>query len=181
MRADARGQVAARTQLFLDLRTRFLGLLEDLPPNYRSPEWEPSDPKHREAVVRYWHHAFDEWYVTRRLNEKLMRPLWDQFYCNAILTGLRHNGLRKIFIEMTKNDVELAKLWSEFKQELDRVWAKDHPKDGTQCAGITCNHKSAKPPAPDDRGGNRLAEPGRSSLIDPRTGPAALRAWPQTR
>jgi len=67
-RADSRGQITTRTQLFLDLRTRFLGVLKDLPPGYRNDKWEASNSAHREAAVRYWHHEFDEWYVTRRLN-----------------------------------------------------------------------------------------------------------------
>ena len=142
--ADRRGQTAARSQLFLDLRTRFLEVLEGLPPEYRNPDWEASDPQHRAAAIRYWHHAFDEWYVTKRLNEKLMRQLWDAFYSRAVLAGMRHNGLRKTLIEMLKTQVDLAELWTDFRAELDRLWTEDHPRDGTQCIGIACNHISSQ-------------------------------------
>jgi len=73
-----------------------------------------------------------------------MRQLWDQFYFNAVLAGLRHDGLRKTLIELTKGDAELNKLWIDFQQELDRVWAQDHPNDGTQCGGITCSHNPSE-------------------------------------
>jgi len=142
-RSDSRSQIAARAQLFMSLRTRFLKVLEDLPPEYSDPKWDASDPLHREAANRYWHNAFDEWYVTTRLHAGLMRPLWDQFYSKAILAGLGHNGLRKTLIEMRKQDRALAGLWKEFRGVLDRLWATDHPRNGTTCQGVDCNHDPA--------------------------------------
>src|SRR5262245_52628353 len=144
-RADSRGQVAARSQLFLDLRAQFLKVLEDLRPGFWEPGWEPSDPEHKAAAMRYWHHAFDEWYVTTQLNEKLMRQLWDQFYRKAVLAGLKHDGLRKSFVEMMRTQVDLAKLWDPFRKQLDMIWAESHPDDGTKCPGVACAaaHKPA--------------------------------------
>src|ERR1700745_1295631 len=88
-RADDRSKVAARAQLFLDLRTQFLKILEDLPPSYADPDWHATDPDRRAAAIRYWHHAFDEWYLTQCLNKRLMSQLWDQYYSSAMLAGLR--------------------------------------------------------------------------------------------
>ena len=85
--ADARAKVAARAQLFLTLRTRFLSVIENLPPTFRDPNWDASDKEGRSAAIRYWHHAFDEWFVTNCLDEKLMRNLWDQYYSEAVLSG----------------------------------------------------------------------------------------------
>ena len=48
------------------------------------------------AVLAYWHHTFDEWYVTNHLNHKHMKELWDEFYAPAILSGMRHEGLRVV-------------------------------------------------------------------------------------
>jgi hypothetical protein len=138
-RSDIRGRAAARSQLYLELRTRFLKILEDLPPEYQKPDWTASDPKHREAAIRYWQHAFDEWYLTTQLHEKLMRPLWDKFFRRMVRAGLGHSGLRKTLIEMMK-DAELLKGWRGFFQELERIWAEDHPRDGSKCLGIQCDH-----------------------------------------
>jgi hypothetical protein len=139
-RADLRGQVAARTQLFLDLRTRFLEVHSGLPAQYRDPNWDASDPAHRAAAVRYWHHAFDEWYTTRRLNERLMRRLWDDYYVNAVCAGLRYNGLRRTIIDITRPGIEVAPVWQEFRRELDRIWAREHPANRTACSGLDCAH-----------------------------------------
>ena len=138
-RADTRGQVASRTTMFLNLRTRFLDVLEKLPPQYGAPDWDASSPNDRAAAIRYWHHSFDEWYVTTQLNEKLMRQLWTEYYSEAIFHGLKHNGLRRVLVEAIKADEKLAELWKDFLHELDRLWADGHPRDGTKCNGIKCN------------------------------------------
>ena len=148
--AESRGRTAARTQMFLDLRTRFLDVLEKLPPRYREPDWLATDPEERAAAIRYWHNAFDEWYVTRRLNDRLMRQLWDGFYSTALVAGLGHTGLRKTLIEMAGKDVPLAELWSDFRCELDALWARRHPQDGSRCKGIECDHRLVSiAPGPD--------------------------------
>jgi hypothetical protein len=118
LRADARGQAVTRTQIFLDLRTRFLDVLEGLPPEYRDPSWDASDPAHRAAAVRYWHHAFDEWYVTRRLNAALMKGQWDSFYLPAIRSGLEHPGLKGTLDYMITTQPTLARLWRDFRADI---------------------------------------------------------------
>lgn len=141
-RTEARGQIAARTQLFLDLRTRFLSVLEQLPAAYRDPDWHATEPAERAAAIRYWFHAFDEWYVIRRLYPKLMRQLWHEFYAQAILAGLRHTGLRETLLEMLAQDPQPAELWQLFRRDLESLWAADHPRNGAACRGLACEHGS---------------------------------------
>ena len=141
--ADARAKVAARAQLFLTLRTRFLDVLEDLPPNYMAPDWDASSPEHRAAAIRYWHHAFDEWYVTKRLDKKLMQQLWDQYYSEATLAGLKHNGLRKVLVVIENTDIKRAEVWRDYFKEVNSLWSRGHPRDGRRCSGIECQHESA--------------------------------------
>jgi len=142
-RTELRAQTAARTQMFLDLRKRFQDVLEKLPPRYREPDWLATDPKERAVAIRYWHNAFDEWYVTRRLNDRLMRPLWDGFYSTALVAGLGHTGLRKTLVEMAGKDIPLAELWVDFRRDLDGLWSRRHPQDGSRCTGIACDHPLA--------------------------------------
>lgn len=135
-RADRRGEIATRTQMFLALRTRFLDLLHDLPPEYADEEWDASLPAHRAAAIRYWHHAFDEWYIAKHLNLKLMGQLWDEYYRSALLGGLRHYGLRRTFSLASRTDA----LWNEFADELARIWRSTHPDDSRGCQGLACDH-----------------------------------------
>lgn len=139
LRTDARAKVAARTKLFLDLRDRFFEVHKGLPNTYADPDWYPSTLEERTAIIRYWHHAFNEWYVTTCLDDKHMRLLWNKFFSDAVLSGLRHNGLRRVAVEITQPEMELkGAYWKRFRYELDRIWRKHHPEDNCICSGIDC-------------------------------------------
>jgi hypothetical protein len=107
-------------------------------------DWDASIPEHRAAAIRYWHHAYDEWYVTNRLDDKLLKSLWEQYYSKAVLGGLNHYGLRKTLIGMKKTNGYRAELWKDYFEELDVIWAKNHPPDGKKCAGIECVHNRSE-------------------------------------
>jgi len=117
-RVDLRNKAVIRTELFIQLRSSFLDVLQSLPPEYRDPNWRPATALEQAAAVRYWHHAYDEWYVSRRLNAALMGPLWDGFYRPAIQSGLAHPGLRHAFGRMLEEQPELATLWRDFTREI---------------------------------------------------------------
>jgi hypothetical protein len=137
-RADSRAQAAARGQLFLALRSRFIQVHEGLPPNYYVTGWKPKEEE-MPAARRYWHHSFDEWYLTTRLNDKYMRELWDQYFSDNIFTGLRYEGLRDVAVVMKDYQTEHENMvWQQFRAELDKIWKRHHPRDGTTCTGIDC-------------------------------------------
>jgi hypothetical protein len=138
VRADARSRAAARTPLYLELRTRFLEVYAELPPRYSDPGWEPTSPEEEAAVMRYWHHTFDEWYMTNRLNEKHMRELWIKYYSSAILSGLKHRGLRKVLIKMTSRAEEFGIYWKDFRNKLTSMWKETHPGGSSECPGLEC-------------------------------------------
>ena len=117
--ADSRGRAATRTQMFMQLRTSFIDVLQALPPQYRDPDWRPTTPADIAAAARYWHHAYDEWYVSRRLNPALMGELWLTFYRPAIVSGLAHAGLRHALLHMLETQPELADLWVDFTRDID--------------------------------------------------------------
>ena len=64
--------------MFLELRTRFLDVYQRLP----SFDKLASDytPEETAAVLAYWHHVFDDWYVANCLNQRHMKELWNEFY-----------------------------------------------------------------------------------------------------
>src|SRR5215510_5856518 len=111
-RADRRAAALARTQMFLELRTKFLEVYKRLP----SFEKSASDytPEEKAAVLAYWHHTFDEWYVTNRLNHKHMKELWDEFYAPSILAGMRHDGLRVVLFAMIDAEDEFGEYRRSF-------------------------------------------------------------------
>lgn len=138
--ADRRSQIAARTKTFLALRSRFISVHEKLPPNYDDPSWAPQGETEKKAAARYWHHAFDEWYITTQLDKKVLGNLWPDFYREAALSGLAHNGLRLHLWAEIKHGSELSEHWKQYSFELERLWAESHPRDQGKCGGLNCNH-----------------------------------------
>ncbi|MBP1642860.1 MAG: hypothetical protein H6Q03_1529 [Acidobacteria bacterium] len=148
-RADARSKVAARTQVYLTLRTRFFEVHSQLPPSYADPAWRPGSEDEKAAATRYWHHAFDEWYITTQLDPDLLRDLWRKYYSGALSNGLRHNGLRAQFLEMSFHRGEHDELWVDYAREVARVWAESHPRGTGACPGLACDHWQTPGPSPD--------------------------------
>lgn len=140
-RADARSKVAARTQVFLALRTRFLDVHARLPGTYADPDWQPRDQDEQSAATRYWHHAFDEWYITNRLDAELLSDMWREFFEEGVLSGLLHNGLRLHLCNLTARRAEHAGLWTDFASEIERAWMAMHPHGQGACRGLQCEHR----------------------------------------
>jgi hypothetical protein len=142
-RADARSKVAARTQVYLALRERFFHVHSQLPEAYSDPSWYPELKSDRAAATRYWHHAFDEWYVTTRLDPALLRDLWMQYFKGAISSGLRHKGLRIHLLESIAARGEHDDLWMAYVNEVAIIWAQSHPQSSGACLGLACDHTLA--------------------------------------
>lgn len=140
IRADARSKVAARSQVYLALRARFFEVHAQLPPGYADPDWRPTLKGERAAATRYWHHAFDEWYATTRLDPGLLRSLWQQYFSGAVISGLRHNGLRAHLLESVALRGEHDELWMSFVSEMERLWRRSHPESAGACRGLACDH-----------------------------------------
>ncbi len=138
--SNHRAQITTRAKLFIDLRTRFLEVLQNLPENYADPNWSATTDKDKAAAMNYWHHTFDEWYITNKLDRKLMLNLWKSFYCNAILEGLKHTGLRKTLTSMLQQRQRLPQYFPEFERELIRIWLESHQDDNSKCFGFHCDY-----------------------------------------
>jgi hypothetical protein len=119
-RADERAQVLARTQMFLELRTRFIEVFRQLPPfDKHSADYTPEE---RAGVLAYWHHAFDEWYITNQLNQKPMQKLWDDFFAPAVLAGMRHDGLREVLFNMIDSGDQSGEYRRTFGVAMKKLW-----------------------------------------------------------
>ena len=119
-RSDARAKVLARTQMFLELRTRFLEVFQRLPP-FDKPS-SSYTPEEKLVVLSYWHHAFDEWYVTNRLSHKHMKELWNEFYAPAVLAGMRHQGLRDVLFNMIEEQEGFGEYRRSFGEAMKKLW-----------------------------------------------------------
>ena len=119
-RADQRAKALARTQMFLELRTRFLEVFRRLPAlDKAASEYTPEEKK---AVLAYWHHTFDEWYVTNRLSHKYLKELWNDFYAPAVLAGMRHPGLRAVLFDMIDTDEQFGEYRRTFGDAMKSLW-----------------------------------------------------------
>lgn len=139
-KADSRSKVVTRTKIYLTLRSRFIELHQQLPPAYPDPEWRPESDADRAAVARYWHHAFDEWYVTKHLDRELLDSLWNEFFLGAALSGLRHNGLRFHFATLGGSRGEHDTMWQKFSAVLEHEWMATHTDKTVRCDGFYCQH-----------------------------------------
>jgi hypothetical protein len=119
-RAERRAAALARTQMFLELRTKFLGVYQQLP-SFDKPASDYT-PEERAAVLAYWHHTFDEWYVTNHLNYRHMKKLWHEFYAPAILSGMRHEVLRMVLFSMIDAEDEFGEYRRSFGDAMKKLW-----------------------------------------------------------
>jgi hypothetical protein len=119
-RTDQRAKALARTQMFLELRTRFLEVFRRLPPfDKASSEYTPDE---RTAVLTYWHHTFDEWYVTNRLSHRYLKELWDDFFTPAVLAGMKHAGMRAVLFDMIDTEGESGEYRRSFGDAMKKLW-----------------------------------------------------------
>lgn len=121
-RADDRAKIMARGNLFLELRSRFNAIYEGLPQGYREPGWRADGHAEKQAVRRYWHHCFDEWYLTNRINQKYMDVLWKEYFSDGVTAGARHDGLWEILVKMSNfKDQEKKNLWKDFYTAVEKL------------------------------------------------------------
>lgn len=137
-RADARAKFAARTQIYLTLRSRFLEIYERLPPSYQDPSWRPTSQAEKAAANRYWQHAFDEWYITKHLDPALLGSLWNDFFAGALRSGLRRDGLRFYFSEIRHSRAQNDSNWGKFAAEVEQAWLSTHQDKADPCKGFCC-------------------------------------------
>ncbi len=82
------GLLASRATTFSNLRLAFSALRKELPQQPWSISSMPSSLEF-DAMVKYWQYAFDEWFITQRLNPRIFGTLWTSYYREVIGTSCR--------------------------------------------------------------------------------------------
>lgn len=115
-RREAAGNMAAT---FTGLRERFSEIRNDIPwkwiddnqIHFRDPQGKAA----LRALTTYWRLAFDEWYVTQKLNPQDLGPLWSEYYAKtterAVTSDVMWVGLMAAYADSrVPRDAEYAKL-----------------------------------------------------------------------
>jgi hypothetical protein len=96
--AERRATAVAEAQVFLTLRTRFLSLYERM----GDVNQLATNDSEKAARFAYWHHSYDEWFITEHLAPRFFKPLWSRFFERAVSSGRKHQGLRAAFDELVE-------------------------------------------------------------------------------
>jgi len=120
LRADMRARDLALVQMFLSLRSRFLEIYVKLPDPEKEAASYTADDK--AAVLAYWHHTFDEWYVTTKLSNRLMNQLWSGFYAPAIRSGMGHDAYRAVLFESLDDRKEFGEYGPDYREAMKKLW-----------------------------------------------------------
>jgi hypothetical protein len=99
VRAEGRSRKVGAAQLYLELRSRMISLYTQL----GDMDSTTATDAERKARAAYWHHCYDEWYLSTRLAPEEFGALWEDFYKQASRSGLRHAGLRSALEELTSS------------------------------------------------------------------------------
>lgn len=117
IRSDKRSREAMRVQTYLELRSGFLDIFRDL----GQLDQEGTDTVELRLVREaYWHHAWDEWYITHALAPREFAALWDDFFADAVRSGYRHPGLKESLERLTATNDAFATYAKEMIDELQR-------------------------------------------------------------
>jgi hypothetical protein len=130
MRSDRRSREALKVQTYLQLRAGFLDIYRQLGKLDDAADEGIEVKLTRQA---YWHHAWDEFYVARRLAPREFSILWDDFFRLAVKSGLGHAALMNTLDELAREkDVGFGAYAQELVAE---VKAMEQELQGTRAAG----------------------------------------------
>jgi hypothetical protein len=99
IRSERRSREVLKAQMYLTLRQGFHDIYRELGDlTGRSEE----DTDLRMARQAYWHHAFDEWYISQ-LAPRELGDMWNAFFKRATLSGWAHPALKATLDELAKD------------------------------------------------------------------------------
>lgn len=117
-----KSSAAARAQVFLELRKRFSELKASIPVWYNEatiPDSASADDLR--AVELYWQNAFDEWFITNKLERWHLRKLWNRFYKGTLTLALSNGALRQAAANLTHGGPEFGEHQDEFRATLNAL------------------------------------------------------------
>jgi hypothetical protein len=109
-------------QVYLDLRRNFSALKGSIPLWYSEARIPPdASPDQIRACELYWQNAFDEWFVTTRLEPWHLRRLWKRFYAGTFTLALSHGALREVVAKLTHDGAEFGDHQEVFRESLNKL------------------------------------------------------------
>lgn len=78
-------RMSAQIDTFRQLRATFFQFRKGGKPDAFRPQTLPcrNSPEYKH-MMDYWVYAFDEWFITQKLNPVIHGPLWSSYYCYAL-------------------------------------------------------------------------------------------------
>lgn len=95
-----RSREALKVQTYLQLRSEFIDIYREL--GQLDATKPASDTE--QARQAYWHHVWDEWYITKKLAPAEFSPLWNEFFAKAVDSGYRQGPLKATFEELASKE-----------------------------------------------------------------------------
>jgi hypothetical protein len=136
-----RNKTIVKAQIYIELRYRFIEIYDNLPAEYNSETWLPDiGTDEWKRIQQYWYHAFNEWFITNKLDKWQLNSLWRKYYKGAILSGLRNRPLRYVLNRMLDDERGFAGYKSSFEKELDQIWKNSN----TESSSIKDGFKTIK-------------------------------------
>ena len=125
LRSDRRSREALKVQTYLQLRAVFLDIFRELG---RLEDAGDEGLAIKLARQAYWHHTWDEWYVAKRLAPHEFASLWDDFFAEAVRSGIEHDALWATLEDLAR---DRKAGFGAYAQELINVVRamKDAPRD----------------------------------------------------
>lgn len=116
LKAQKSLQRVMATQVYLDLRSRFLEIFLKLGDLDRPA----ANSEERAARFAYWHHSFDEWYIGKSAPKEF--GALKSFYRDAGQSGLGHASLRQSLDELANDkSAGFGRYAQDFISEILRV------------------------------------------------------------
>jgi hypothetical protein len=115
--AEKRGAELLTAEIYVTLRTGFIDIFEKLGD---LGQGSASTLQERLAREAYWHHAYDEWFISRRLAPHALPELWDVFR-DKVRSGGAHPALAQSLSELMKDpEAGFGAYAGDFIEELER-------------------------------------------------------------
>ena len=99
LRSERRSHLIIKAQIFLTLRQEFLEIYRELG-DLEGPG--SADAALDLARQAYWHHAYNEWYLSKMAPNEL-GGLWENFFRRAVESGYAHPPLKEALEKMLAN------------------------------------------------------------------------------
>ncbi|MEM1362470.1 MAG: hypothetical protein AAGF94_12255 [Pseudomonadota bacterium] len=127
IRNNQRAEEVARVQTFLEMRHNFLSIYAELGDFLSANAPNEEERRAREA---YWHNAYNQWYVSKKLGAKVFDDLWDGFFRDATRSGYGTAGLRATLDKMVHDGgAGYAVRSAEFHDDIGIDPGQKHARD----------------------------------------------------